>query len=76
MLQVESWCPAARFVDVWLYGEDNVLADAVSRRKMAVLLQYAREQGLQLTEVAAPVDIHVWLEEAVLAAQVEFAACA
>ena len=75
MLQVESWCPAARFVDVWLYGEDNVLADAASRRKMAVLLQYAREHGLQLTEVVAPVDIHVWLEEAVLAAQVEFAAC-
>jgi len=74
MLQVESWCPAARFVDVWLYGEDNVLADAASRRKLAVLQQYAREHGLLLSEVDAPDDIHVWLEEAVLAAQVDYTA--
>ena len=74
MLQVESWCPAARFVNVWLYGEDNVLADAASHRKLAVLQQYAREHGLLLSEVDAPDDIHVWLEEAVLAAQVDYAA--
>ena len=74
MMQVEAWGPAARFVDVWLYGDDNVLADAASRRKFDVLQQHAKEHGLRLTQVSAPAEIYDWLEEAVLAAQVEFAA--
>ena len=74
MMQVEAWAPGARWLDVWLCGEANFLADAASRRKLDVLRQFCAERGLALTKVPVPPEFEAWLEEAVVAAQVEFAA--